>query len=700
MATFSEFKNTNNAPIARDESRYFNRELSWLAFNSRVLEEALDKTNPLIERLRFLSIFQSNLDEFYMIRVSGLKQQVASGMEVVSRDGLSPREQLKRISAIVRRDSAMALDVLNDHILPQLDAMGVTIRHYADLDADTQRVWDEWYTQNVHPILTPLAVGPTQAFPFISNLSLNLVTRVYAPDGERRLARVKVPSMLPRLLDIHGTRNALAGGQPVVFLPIEELIAANIHTLFPGHRVETPWSFRVTRDADFEIKEDEADDLLTVIQEELQNRRFGRAVRIEVQKGTPDSIRNDLRRGLSLHRNDVYEVSPPLDIVGLRQLLNLDLPEQKYTPYIPPQSLFYQTEDPFSLIKNEDIFLHHPFDSFNTIVDFLQAAAADPDVLAIKQTLYRTSGDSPVVEALEEAVNNGKQVAAIIELKARFDEANNITWARRLEQAGVHVIYGVPGLKVHAKMCLIVRSEDDGLQRYGHISTGNYNPNTARLYTDFGLLTSDPEITADMADLFNSLTGFAQPPGYRDILAAPHFMKTHIIDLICAEGSRAQSGEDTSIIIKCNAITDVDVIEALYSASQAGVQIQLFVRGICCLIPNQPGLSENISVVSILGRFLEHSRAFVFSNGGNPKVFVGSADLMDRNLKRRVEALVPIKSESAKRRILNQILSMYGEDTARARTMQSDGTYRRRIGNDAKDVHEALMKEGITALIR
>jgi polyphosphate kinase len=686
---------TPNAPTSqklRDDQRYYNRELSWLSFNGRVLEEAEDSDTPLLERLRFLSIFQSNLDEFFMIRVSGLKQQLDSGLEVVSRDGLSPRQQLKRISEEVRYSLNRSARALEADVLPHLRQAGVTVLHYRDLSEATQRKWDDWYTQNVHPILTPLAVGPTQTFPFISSLSLNLALTVHAPDGESRLARVKVPPMLPRLLDIYGTSESLASGQTVAFLPIEELIAANVHSLFPGHRVAPPWFFRVTRDADLEIKEDEADDLLKVIQEELKNRRFGRAVRLEVQQGMPDSLKNALRRGLSLHINDVYEVVPPLDLTQLKPLLALDLPDHKFKPFVPRLPEALRTEDLFAALRQEDVLLHHPFDSFAPVLDFLQLAAKDPNVLAIKQTLYRTSGDSAVIEALTEAVANGKQVSAIVELKARFDEENNILWARQLEQAGVHVIYGVPGLKVHAKMCLVIRSEGQGLRRYAHVSTGNYNVVTSRQYTDFGLLTADTEITADLADLFNRLTGFSQPPSYRCILTAPHHLKSSLIERIGREAELSSGGAEASILLKCNAITDIDVIEALYKASQAGVHIDLLVRGICCLLPGKAGLSENITVRSLLGRFLEHSRLYVFSNHGHPQVFIGSSDLMDRNLKRRVEILVPIRGEDNRRRLLNEILPTYLQDTRRTRLMTQTGVYSRSIAPNGLDAQRQLLK--------
>ena len=675
-----------------NESRYFNRELSWLAFNERVLEEALDQENPLLERLRFLSIFYSNLDEFFMIRVSGLQEQASSGMDVLSRDGLSPKAQLQRIQAALKPALQKAHETYDNSILSQLSGAGVLLVHYKELSTKDRKQWDNWYTCNVHPILTPLAVGPTQTFPFISNLSLNLALHVTSPEGETRLARVKIPPTLPRMVELE-PRTAKEVQPLLCLMPIEELIAANIHSLFPGYRVHTPYTFRVTRDADIEIKEDEADDLLKMIQEQLQNRRFGRAVRLELHPAAPTSIRNDLTRGLGLEDADVYPMPRPVDTPAFQQLLSADLPEHKFAPHIGSVPESIQNEDLYTTLKNEDILLHHPFEAFSPMVEFIRSAARDPNVLAIKQTLYRTSGDSPVVHALKEAVNNGKQVAAVIELKARFDEANNITWARTLEQAGAHVIYGLPGLKVHSKMCLVIRNEGGSLKRYAHVSTGNYNPNTARLYTDFALFTANEKITADIADLFNRLTGFSKPAHYRCMLIAPGHLKRSIIDLIYKEATAAQAGEDSWIKIKCNAITDIDVIESLYSASQAGVKIDLFVRGICCLVPGRKGLSESITVRSVLGRFLEHSRAYCFYNSGDPKVYIGSSDLMDRNLKRRVEMLVPILDEQIKARVLDEILEVYRLDTLRTRLLQPDGSYVRPNGDYRLDAQLELISK-------
>lgn len=678
-------------PSDPDLSRYLNRELTWCQFNQRVLEEAHDTSHPLIERLRFLSIFHTNLDEFFMVRVSGLKQQVRSGVEIVSFDGLSPRAQLARIRSLIEPQLDEVERCMDQEIMPALRERGVDIVHYPQLDAGTRAIADAFYKTKVHPVLTPLAVGPTKAFPFISNLSLNIAVTVTSPStGERRLARVKIPSMLPRLVRVDGG-NPTELEPPVRLLPLEELLCANLDSLFPGMEVGEPWLFRVTRDADIEIKEDEADDLLTVIREEIRQRRFGRPVRLEVQRKMPEALRDTLRKGLALEPDDVYLLDDPLDIPGLKQLLSVDLPSDKFQPFVPRPHTF---EDVFTAIRTRDLLFHHPYDSFNPVVEFLQAAARDPNVRAIKQTLYRTSGDSPVVKALLEAVQNGKQVAAIIELKARFDEENNISWAQMLEENGVHVIYGEVRRKVHAKLSLVVRSEQGELIRYAHIGTGNYNPTTARVYTDLGLLTSDPQITADCADLFNRLTGFSEPDGYRQLLVAWRFMHDALLQKIEREAEHARKGRPAHLVFKCNAIAEPRVIDALYEASAAGVQIDLLVRGICCIRPGVPGLSENIRVRSVLGRFLEHSRAYWFANGGSPEVYIGSADLMDRNLKNRIEVLAPIRDQRHATWLREDFLQRYLDDTERSRLMQPDGTYVRITkGVGGLDVQQSFLDD-------
>lgn len=671
-----------------------NRELSWLAFNERVLEEAGDPANPLLERLRFLTIFHSNLDEFFMIRVAGLKEQIASGVDVVSPDGLSPRAQLQRINQALVPALTKA-DAILVELLPKLSDAGLSIVHYADLDPDERKRWDKWYERKVYPVLTPLAVGPSHPFPFISNLALNLGLLVRSADGESRFARVKVPAMLPQLvpLDDDGAELKL----PCRLLPLEELIAANLHSLFLGVDTGEAWAFRVTRDTDIEIQEDEAGDLLKLVEQEVRNRRFGDAVRLEVQAGTPPAIREQLRRGLELDTIDVYERASMLDLRRMTRLLSADLPEHKYPPF-SARSGARKGTSLFKQIRNGDLLLHHPFDSFSTVTEFLHEAAFDPDVLAIKMTLYRTSGDGAIIQALEKAIEKEKQVAVVVELKARFDEENNITWARRLEEAGVHVVYGIPNLKVHGKATLVVRREQNELRRYAHLGTGNYNTATSRVYTDFGLLTANPLITADVADVFNQLTGFAHPPRARKLLVAPRHMANQLTERIQREVVEARAGRPARMILKCNAITDEETIRELYIASQAGVKIDMIVRGVCCLLPGRPGLSENITVRSIVGRFLEHSRVYWFNNGGDPEVLIGSADLMNRNLRRRVEVLTPIEEPEHKRWIYETYLDRYLADTERARVMNPDGTFTRvrdRLPPDAvrRDVHRECLRE-------
>jgi polyphosphate kinase len=683
-----------NKPTPHPENRYLNRELSWLSFNERVLEEALDPLVPLLERLRYLTIYHTNLDEFFMIRISGLKQQIQAGLDVLSADGKSPRSQLHALSERIKPMHARASQLLHQELLPSLESHGVSLVNYDQLTLEEHGTLDRWYLGKVHPILTPLAVGPTHPFPFISNLSMNLAIWVTAPSGERRLARVKVPDVLPRLLSATGSDIEL----PVRVLPLEQLIAANLDTLFPGMQVGRPYAFRVTRDADVEIKDDEADDLMTVLQEGLRQRRFGQAVRLEVQSGIPEDLCEGLREGLDLDVIDVDDAGEFLAIPDLGQLISFDLPELKFPPYVPRLSPPFPVEDAFSAARKGGVLMHLPFESFKPTVDFIQQAARDPHVLAIKQTLYRTNGDSPIVQALLEAIESGKQVAAVVELKARFDEQNNIEWAEALESAGCHVIYGMPGLKTHCKLALVVRDEGGELRRYAHISTGNYNSVTARIYTDLGLITTDPAITADVADVFNKLTGFAQPSGYRKLLVAPHHMKKQLVDFIRHEAGIARDGKPARIIVKCNAITDRDIIDELYAASNAGVRIDLLIRGICCLFPRVPGLSENISVRSVLGRYLEHSRVFWFNNGDDPIAYMGSADWMDRNLVRRVEVLVPILEPKMRDWIRNTYLQRYLDDTERTHVMQSDGSYVRiRSAQDHKsrfDVHDQFMLDG------
>lgn len=664
--------------------QFLNREMSWVAFDERVLEEALDPANPLLERLRFLAIFYTNLDEFFMIRISGLKEQAEVGVGVRSFDGLSPKSQLARVSARLRPLLETAERALMHDLLPQLAEHGVEVVRYAERERRDRKAWDRWFVERVAPVLTPLAVGPAQPFPWISNLSLNLAVMVRSPDGEQRMARVKIPPNLPRLVRVDDDRDEDEGH--VRLLPLEELVAANLHHLFPGMDVGEPWFFRVTRDTDVEILDDEADDLLAAVEREVRKRRFGEAVRLEVQAGMPATLRETLRRALSLDAADVYEVTGLLAVPALSQLWQLDLPELKYPPFVPRRPPRAEG-DLFKAIRAGDLLLHHPFDSFETVEDFLFQAARDAHVQAIKVTLYRTSGDSSIIRALEDAVERGKQVAAVVELKARFDEENNVAWARRLEEAGVHVVYGMPGLKVHCKLMLVVRSEGEGVRRYAHIGTGNYNPSTARVYTDFGLLTTNAEICADVSDVFNQLTGFALPPAHDRLLVAPRFMQDGLIHRIRREAAHARKGKPGRIVAKCNAISEPDVIRELYAASREGVQIDLIARGICCLMPGLKDLSENIRVRSVVGRFLEHSRLYWFDNDGDPEVFIGSADLMNRNLARRIEVLVPVEDPDLKAWLRDVLIASYLQDTARVRLMQPDGSYVRGFepGTEVRD---------------
>jgi polyphosphate kinase len=677
--------------MAQRPYELFNRELSWLAFNARVLEEAEDPSNPLLERLRFLTIFHTNLDEFFMIRVSGLQQQVDAGTDILSADGLTPRAQLDAIHKAVAPLKARVHRCLTEDILPALRKHGVTLCHYGELTPDERARMDKYFHDNVYPVLTPLAVDPTHPFPLISNLSVNLGVMVHAPTGESRFARIKVPAMLPRLLSVGLERTIPV---PARLLPLEELVAANLSTLFPGMELGTSWVFRVTRDADFEIGEDEADDLLAQMERSIQQRRFGSVSRLEVQRGTPPEIVAILAEGLEVSQQDVYEADTPLALptFGAR-LVGLDLPALRWPAFVGGRNEVLQ-DGIFETLRRRDVLLHHPFDAFAPVVEMIREAAHDPAVLAIKQTLYRTSGDSPIIQALVDAAMNGKQVAVVVELKARFDEANNIEWARRLERAGVHVVYGMTGLKVHCKLLMIVRDEDGTLRRYAHIGTGNYNHVTSRIYTDLGLLTSDPEITADVADVFNRLTGFALPPSYRRLLVAPRHMSRPFIELIRREAAHAAQGRPARIIFKCNGVTEPRVIRELYAASQAGVRVDLLVRGICCLVPGVPGLSETIEVRSVVGRFLEHSRVYWFENGGEPEVLIGSADLMDRNLHRRMEVLVPVRDPELASRVRHDLLTNYLRDNRRTRQLQSDGTYIRLHGEPPFDVHRHYAQRG------
>jgi len=667
-------KSDDRAPAADDKeaappelpaNRFSDRELSWLAFNARVLELAADDTLPLLERVRFLAIFSSNLDEFFMVRVAGLKRRIDAGIAVTSLTGQSPQEAMAAISEQAHKLMAQHALLFRQSIRPALAAEGIKIVHWNELEKREQERIFKYFRKQIFPVLTPLAVDPAHPFPYISGLSLNLAVVVRNPKTEKEhFARVKVPMLLPRFLavDERGKPTApdtFSPTKPFSFVPIEEVIAQHLDTLFPGMDILEYSTFRVTRNEEVEVEEDDAENLLKAMEKELLRRRFGPAVRLELAKGTSTRVRDLLVKELGVADYEVYELPAPLDLSGLNMIADLERASLRYPAFVPTthrKLAEVESANPtniFDAIKRGDILLHHPYDSFSTSVqNFLEQAAADPNVLAIKQTLYRTSGDSPIVDALIEAAQAGKQVLALVEIKARFDEQANIKWARKLERAGVHVVYGIVGLKTHAKLSLVVRQEKDGLVRYCHIGTGNYHPKTARLYTDHGILTCDPEIGHDLTKLFNQLSGYAPMSRYRRVLVAPREVRAGLIQRINRETEAAKAGQPAWIKIKVNSIVDEAIIDALYRASQAGVQVDLVVRGICALRPGVPGLSENIRVYSILGRFLEHSRIFAFANSLEgaidgveplvPEVLIGSADLMHRNLDRRVEALVVI----------------------------------------------------------
>jgi polyphosphate kinase len=665
-----------------------NRELSWLEFNRRVLEEALDQRHPLLERLKFLAIFSSNLDEFFMVRVSGLQETLDAGITETSPDGMTASEQLKEISTRLRPMLETQMRCLQMDVLPSLAGNGIVIRPYEDLNRREKKTANDYFLENVFPILTPQAVDPGHPFPYISNLSLNLGVMV-APQQSRkaseaasaikgaRFARIKLPPIVPKLVPIDEK------GANFTFLG--SLIAGNIAALFPHMKTGRCFLFRVTRDADHDIKEDEASDLLRTMQQHVRQMRFGDAVRLEVAANMPSQMVSYLTEALQLTADDVYTVDGPFNIPDLMQLHDLDRPELKDRPLhrVTPAPLV-ESESCFEVIKNQDILLHHPYTAYNVVTDFINAAASDPGVVAIKICLYRTGKNSPIVKALIEASEQGKQVAALVELKARFDEESNIEWARRLEQAGVHVVYGMVGLKTHCKLTLVVRREGKGLQRYVHLATGNYNPTTSRIYTDLGIFTVDEEIATDASNLFNSLTGFSQFNEYDCLMVAPLNLRKRIIRLIKRETAHAKAGRPGRIIAKINSLTDVAIIRALYNASEAGVSIDLIVRGVCTLRPGLSKVSKNIRVRSIVGRFLEHSRIFYFGNSGKEEVYIGSADWMYRNLSRRVEVIVPIKDPKLRTHLKDVVLANYLKDNVNARELRSDGTYTRVRSLDAE----------------
>ena len=677
----------DRVPPAFPPDHYLNRELSWLEFNARVLEEAADPSNPWLERLKFLAIFSSNLDEFFEIRVAGLQQQVYAGVEPqdYGADGMAPAEQLAAIDRRARELVAEQYRILNDEVLPGLAAGGVERVRLDDLTEAERRHVDTLFRASIAPVLTPLAIDPGHPFPHVHNKSLNIALVIERRNGgskpRRHFAVVQVPAVLDRVVIV-----STHGEGRVRFVLLEDIIARHLGELFGGLRVVSHTVFRVARNTDLTIEEEDAEDLLEMIEESLRQRRRSDPVRLEISADADQAFVEMLTEAHDLDARDVYRVPGPIDLTALAALHRLDgFPALKDEPLVPRVAPpFAQGRDVFDVIRSHDVLVHLPYESFGCVVDFIERAADDPQVLAIKQTLYRTSGASPIISALARAAQNGKQVTALVELKARMDEQNNITWARTLEQAGVHVVYGIVGLKTHCKAALVVRREGDGIRRYVHLSTGNYNPTTARVYTDLGLFTANPDMGEDTSALFNLLTGYAEGYRWKKLVVAPVGMREQIIGLIEREERNAREGRAARIIVKMNALVEPSVIDALYRASQAGVVIELVVRGICCLRPGLPGVSETIRVTSIVDKYLEHSRIFYFENGGNPEVFLASADWMPRNFWRRIETLFPIEDASLQARIVGDILQPILSDTIKVRELLPDGTYRRRTPREGE----------------
>ena len=644
---------------------YINRELSWLDFNARVLEEAYEKENPILERCKFLAITASNLDEFFMVRVAGLQEQVRSGYKEPDPAGLTPSQQLHRLEESIHAFVEKQYTCFTRSLLPQLGKKGISLLHPEDLNADQAAFVAAYFEKVLFPVLTPLAVDRSRPFPMLSNKSLNLGLRL-KKDGETAFAVVQVPSILPRLVELPSQKGR-------AFILLETLLTHHLGDLFELHDIDAAAAFRLTRNGDLSIDE-EAEDLLIEIQESIKKRKRGKPVRLELSRHCDRELREFLTDMLQVDERDIYEVPGPLDLTFCFRLSGLDdaLRLPPVTPVVPAD--FWGAEDPFEAIRERDRFVHHPYESFDCVVDFVRRAAEDPDVLAIKQTLYRVSGQSPIIAALMKAADNGKQVTVLVELKARFDEENNIHWALKLEEAGCHVIYGLAGLKTHCKILLVVRREEDGLRRYVHLGTGNYNDSTAKLYTDMGMFTCRESYGADASSLFNVLTGYSRPPQYNRLVAAPEGMRPFFYRMIDSEIQNASHGLPAGIFAKANSLVDPAVIARLYEASQAGVPVTLVIRGICCLIPGLPGVSSNIRVFSIVGQLLEHSRIFRFENGGNPKLYLGSADLMPRNLDRRVELLFPVEDEEIRRRV-DEAIELFLSDTVGARELHADGTY-------------------------
>ncbi len=659
---------------------FLNRDLSWLEFNRRVLEEALNPELPLLDKIKFISIFFSNLDEFYMIRVAGLKEQIRAKIIDTSIDGLAPQEQIQKIEKTLKPMLEQIYAYWRETIIPELRANKIFICNIDELNKDERDGLNKYFLKEIYPVLTPLAFDPGRPFPYISNLSLSFAILIKRLNGEKHFARVKVPGILPRLLRIDNlikTRSNNGNSNGIIkYIWIGDLIKANLQVLFPGVEVVEAYRFRITRDTDLEIQEDEADDLLQLIEENIKQRKFGSVVRLEVDKQMPEYMIDTLIENLEISRDDLHIIDGNLGLSDIMLLYDLPLHHLKEKPYHPVTPVIFEEEENiFSMIKKKDILLHHPYESFTPVIDFIKEASRDPDVLAIKQTLYRVGSNSPIVKYLIEAAERKKQVAVLVELKARFDEENNIFWARELEKAGVHVVYGLVGLKTHGKMTLIVRKEIEGVKRYVHLSTGNYNTATAKLYTDLGLFTADEDICADVSEVFNYLTGYSEQKSFRELFVAPVNKRQKFMDLIEREIKNVRNGMKGHLIFKLNSMVDPLLIAALYEASQRGVKIDLIVRGISCLIPQVPGLSENIQVISIVGRFLEHSRIYYCYNNGNEEIYLSSADIMQRNLDRRVETTFPIYDKDLKKYLKEEVLATCLKDNQKSRILLPTGKY-------------------------
>ncbi len=685
-------------PDLRDPSLYVNRELSWLDFNQRVLEEALDSAaHPLLERVKFISIFSSNLDEFFMIRVAGLDDQCAAGINERSVDGLTPVEMVERIREIIIGQLRQRNACFFDEIIPALKRKGIEFVSVSSLSEQQQHLLQNYFRKEIFPVLTPLAFDTGHPFPFMSNLSLNLAIELEDEEsGSIRFARVKVPGILSRIIRLDQIEGLGFEDGRIRLLWLEELVEHNLDQLFPRMRILQCHPFRIIRDADIEIEEDEAGDLLESIEQGVRSRRYGKVIRLDINPDMPPSIRNLLVKNLETWERNVYEIDGVLGMSALMELLGIDRPDLKDEPFVPNNPLDGKhATNMFAEVRSGDVLLHHPYDSFNPVVELIWQAARDPDVLSIKQTLYRVGSNSPVVKALMFAAEQRKQVAVLVELKARFDEENNIIWARALEDAGAHVVYGLPGLKTHAKLTMIVRREQDGLRHYLHLGTGNYNTVTARIYTDYSYLTTSPELADDVTELFNSLTGYSKHRHYRSLIVSPLNTRKWVMEMIRSEIEHQRRDGSGRIVMKINALVDEEIIRALYRASMAGVTIDLVVRGICCLRPGVPGISENIRVISVIGRFLEHSRVYWFNNGGHARLFLGSADIMPRNLDKRVETIFPVIDHRLVESVKSDLELILG-DNRKAWEMQPDGTYlKKRNGRPATDSQRLFMRRSL-----